>query len=94
MADRFPSPSGIDTPAGAEGWKDLYTYSALFGAPRANYEENNFWFQDGVHWPTVVSPWDATFMEYAISSLSQYNTRHLLVPPANGIDYRILNGYV
>ena len=26
-------------------------------------------------------------------SLSQYNTRHLLVPPANGIDYRILNGY-
>ena len=26
-------------------------------------------------------------------ALGQYNTRHLLVPPANGIDYRILNGY-
>ena len=26
-------------------------------------------------------------------ALSQYNTRHLLVPPANGIDFRIVNGY-
>jgi pyruvate,water dikinase len=46
-----------------------------------------------VHWPQALSPWDATLFEYAIASLSQYNTRHLLVPPANGIDFRILNGY-
>jgi pyruvate, water dikinase len=25
--------------------------------------------------------------------LSQYNTRHYLIPPANGIDFRILYGY-
>ena len=52
-----------------------------------------FWFQDGVHWPEVMSPWDATFYEFALASLSQYNTRHYLIPPALGVDYRVLNGY-
>jgi len=52
-----------------------------------------FWFQDGVHWPEVISPWDATFYEFAIASLSQYNTRHYLIPPSLGVDYRVLNGY-
>ncbi|MBU6244285.1 MAG: hypothetical protein KGP12_03630 [Actinomycetales bacterium] len=93
MADRFPSPFDIPTPAGAEGWRDFYTYSSLFSEGRRGYEESMFWFQDGVHWPEVLMPWDATLFEYAIASLSQYNTRHLQVPPANGIDWRILNGY-
>ena len=26
--------------------------------------------------------------------LGQYNTRHLMIPPANGIDYRVHNGYL
>ena len=34
------------------------------------------------------SPWDATFLEFAIASLSQYNTRHYLIPPALGVDFR------
>jgi pyruvate,water dikinase len=46
-----------------------------------------------VHWPEVLTPWDATFYEYALASLSQYNTRHYLIPPALGVDFRILNGY-
>ena len=33
-------------------------------------------------------------VEYAVKCLGQYNTRHLLVPPANGVDYRIHNGYL
>ena len=93
MADRFPSPFEIETPAGAEGWQELYTYSSLFTEGRREYEDSMFWFQDGVHWPQALRPWDATLYEFAIASLSQYNTRHLQVPPANGIDFRILNGY-
>jgi pyruvate,water dikinase len=93
MADRFPSPFEVSTPAGAEGWQELYTYSSLFSEDRKEYEEGVFWFQDGVHWPEVLTPWDATLYEYAIASLGQYNSRHLLVPPAQGIDFRILNGY-
>ena len=29
MANRFPSPFEAETPPGAEGWEDLYTYSPL-----------------------------------------------------------------
>ena len=43
---------------------------------RREYEDAQFWFRDGVHWPGVVAPWDATIYEYALTSLSQYNTRH------------------
>jgi pyruvate, water dikinase len=93
MAERFPSPFEIETPPGAEGWQDLYTYSLPFSEDRRAYEDAVFWFQDGIHWPEVLTPWDATFYEYAIASLSQYNTRHYLIPPALGIDYRVLNGY-
>jgi pyruvate, water dikinase len=94
VADRFPSPFEIETPPGAEGWQELYTYSSLFSEERRTYEEGGFWFHDGVHWPEAVTPWDTTFLEYAIASLSQYNTRHYMIPPAYGVDYRILNGYV
>jgi pyruvate, water dikinase len=93
MADRFPSPFEIETPAGAEGWEQLYTYSSVFSEDRRDYEDAGFWFQDGVHWPEVLTMWDATFLEYALASLSQYNTRHYLIPPALGVDFRILNGY-
>ena len=94
MADRFPSPFEIETPLGAEGWQQLYTYSLPFSEDRREYEDSMFWFQDGVHWPEVLSPWDSTFLEFALASLSQYNTRHYLIPPALGVDFRVLNGYV
>ena len=90
---RFPSPFEVEGPAGAEGWEGLYTYSLPFSEDRREYEESVFWFQDGIHWPDPLTPWDATWYEYAIASLSQYNTRHYLIPPALGIDYRVLYGY-
>ncbi len=93
MAERFSSPFEIETPPGAEGWQDLYTYSLPFSEDRREFEDSMFWFQDSVHWGEPLTPWDATWYEYAIASLSQYNTRHYLIPPALGIDYRVLNGY-
>ena len=93
MSDRFPSPFEIETPPGAEGWEELYPYYTVFSADRREYEDSMFWFQDGIHWPAAMTPWDATFFEYAIFALSQYNTRHYLIPPALGVDARILNGY-
>lgn len=90
---RFPSPFEIETPPGAEGWQDLYPYYVVFDDDRREYEESQFWFQDSVHWGGVMTPWVCTFFEHAIASLSQYNTRHYVVPPAMGVDYRVLNGY-
>ena len=93
MPNRFPSPFEAETPPGAEGWEDLYTYSLPFSEDRREYEAATFWFQDSIHWAEPLTPWDATWYEYAIAALSQYNTRHYLIPPALGIDYRVLNGY-
>jgi pyruvate,water dikinase len=46
-----------------------------------------------MHWGQALTPWDATFFELAIATLSQMNSRHYRIPPADGIDYRILYGY-
>jgi pyruvate, water dikinase len=94
MADRFPSPFEMPTPEGAQGWEDLYSYSVVFSQDRQRYEDGAFWFMDGVHTPEVIEPWDATIVEFALIALSQYNTRHYIIPPAMGVDIRILNGYM
>ncbi|MGO4837832.1 hypothetical protein AB4144_36875, partial [Rhizobiaceae sp. 2RAB30] len=56
-------------------------------------EEQKFWFCDSQHWPSPFKPFDAVTVEFAVKCLGQYNTRHYLIPPANGVDYRIHNGY-
>ncbi len=94
MSDkRFPSPFEVEGPEGIDGWEELYPYSVLFGEERREYEDNRFWFWDSMHWGWAMTPWDSTFMEMAIASLSQFNSRHYLIPPANGIDFRVLYGY-
>ncbi len=93
MSGVFPSPFDIPTPQGADGWEELYPYSLVFSVDRREHEQAAFWFQDGVHWPHVLTPWEASFVEFSMVSLSQYNSRHYLVPPTLGIDHRILHGY-
>lgn len=90
---RFPSPFDIPVPEGAEGWEELYPYANMFSEGRREYEDSRFWFWDSMHWAWAMTPWDSTHMEWAIAALGQYNTRHYQIPPANGIDFRILYGY-
>jgi pyruvate,water dikinase len=91
---RFPSPYDLKAPAGAEGWEQLYPYYLRFQDKLKDKEEAKFWFCDSQHWPSPFKPFDAVTVEFAVKCLGQYNTRHYLVPPANGVDYRIHNGYV
>jgi len=91
---RFQSPYDVKTPPGAEGWQDLYAYFLLFRDDRREIEDKKFWFCDSMHWPRVFKPFDVIMVEFAIKCLGQYNTRQWLIPPANGIDYHILNGYL
>jgi pyruvate, water dikinase len=90
---RFPSPFELATPPGAEGWEDLYTYNLLCSEDRRASEEATFWFQDSMHWREPLFPFDSITMEMALTSLSQYNTRFYIIPPALGVDYRVINGY-
>ena len=90
----FPSAYDVKAPAGAEGWESIYPYYVLFRPEKRAEEDGKFWFCNSQHWPTPFRPFDTIMVDFATKGLGQYNTRHLLVPPANGVDYRILNGYV
>jgi pyruvate,water dikinase len=93
-ADRFPSPFEVETPAGAEGWERMYPYYLLFSEDNRQYEDSVLWFQDGMHHPEVEFPFDTITHECWRVALGQYNSRIFAVPPAYGIEQRILNGYV
>lgn len=89
----FPSPFEVAPPPGGEGWESLYPRSLLFRPEHRRDEEAAFWFRDGVHWPRAIAPFDVTILQFALTSLGQYNSRYFVLPAAMGVEYRILNGY-
>jgi pyruvate,water dikinase len=91
---RFPSPFEVETPAGAEGWQRMYPYYLLFSEENREWEESVFWFHDGMHHPEVLYPFDTITNEAWRIALGQYNSRVFAVPPAYGIEQRIVNGYL
>ncbi len=90
----FPKPSELPVPAGAEGWEKLYPYYLVFQDKLKAVEDEKFWFCDSQHWPTVFKPFETVGTEFASKCLGQYNARHLMIPTANGIDFRIHLGYL
>src|SRR5581483_8854245 len=90
----FPSPFGVETPPGAEGWERLYPYYYVFSEDRREFEEGKFWFFDGMHNPEPIYPFDTIMTETWWVALNQYTTRVWVVPPALGIDHRVVNGYL
>lgn len=88
----FPNAASLPVPAGAEGWEEIYPYYLPFRA--GDGSEEKFWFCDSQHWPTVFKPFETIGGEFAVKCLGQYNTRHLLIPPANGIEFKVHLGYL
>jgi len=94
LSASFPSPFSIQPPKGGEGWEEMYPYYLVFNDKLKDVQESKFWFRDSQHWPYPFKPFDSVGVEFAVKCIGQYNTRHLLVPPANGLDAKILNGYL
>lgn len=90
----FPKPSELSTPAGAEGWKAIYPYYLVFRDELEEEEDKKFWFCDSQHWPTAFKPFETIGGEFAVKCLGQYNARHLRIPNANGIEFRVHLGYL
>jgi pyruvate,water dikinase len=90
----FLSPFEVEPPAGAEGWQRLYPYYYVFSEPRREFEEGKFWFFDGMHNPEPVFPFDTIMTESWWVALNQFGTRVYVIPPALGMDQRIVNGYL
>jgi pyruvate,water dikinase len=93
-AGQFQSPFNVETPAGADGWKSMYPYYLDFSEPRRDFEEGKFWFFDGMHNPEPIYPFDTIMTENWWVGVNQLTTRVWQIPPAWGIDQRIVNGYL
>jgi pyruvate,water dikinase len=93
-ASVFPSPFDIKAPVGAEDWKEMYPYYLLFQPHQRVQDDEKFWFCNSQHWPVPLRPFDTQMLEISGKTLGQYNSRHLLIPPANGVECKMINGYV
>jgi pyruvate,water dikinase len=90
----FQSPFEVEAPEGSEGWESMYPYYARFSEERRASEEARGWFRDGMHFPEPMYPFDFVTADSPYLCLGQANTRIFAVPPALGIDHRVLYGWV
>ncbi len=96
---KFKDPHEVETIPGTEGWERMYPYQYRFtpeseDPERHKYEKSRLWYWDGLHYPEPMFPFDILWDEFWFLGLSQYNERIWKIPPARGIDHRILNGYL
>ncbi len=90
----FPSPYEIETPPGCEGWEEMYPYYATFDEHRRAKDEQRFWFQNSMHFPLPMPAFDIACVDVPYQGIGTWQNRVFAVPPAMGIDYRVVNGYV
>ncbi len=90
----FPSPYSIETPPGCDGWEEMYPYYALFDARRRETDEQRFWFWSSMHFPVPMPAFDVICIDSPYQAVGSWQNRVFAVPPAMGIDYRCVNGYV
>jgi phosphohistidine swiveling domain-containing protein len=90
----FPSPYSVSTPAGCEGWEEMYPYYALFDERRRDTDENRFWFWNSMHFPIPMPAFDVICIDSPYQAVGAWQNRVFAVPPAMGIDYRCVNGYI
>jgi pyruvate, water dikinase len=93
-AGAFPSPYEIETPPGCEGWEEMYPYYALFDERRRETDENRFWFWNSMHFPMPMPAFDVICIDSPYQAVGAWQNRVFAVPPAMGIDYRCVNGYI
>ena len=90
----FPSPHEVGTPAGCEGWEEMYPYYGRFDEERREADEKRFWFWNSMHFPVPMPAFDAICIDTAYQALGTWQNRVFAVPPAMGIDWRCINGYI
>jgi len=90
----FPSPLSIGTPEGCEGWESMYPYYALLSEERREADEGRLWFWNSMHFPEPMPAFDVVAVDGPYYAIGAWQNRVFAIPPAMGIDYRIVNGYV
>src|SRR5262249_32883964 len=90
----FMSPFEVPARAVWGGGGAMYRYSALFSGGRRASGGAGGWFGDGMPSPEPMFPFDFVTADSPYMCLGQANSRIFAVPPALGIDHRVLYGWV
>lgn len=90
----FRSPFSVPVPAGAKGWESMYPVYLLPRDETRDLDEGRFWFADSMHFGHVMYPFDTVVVDAVFLSVGQNSARIFALPPALGLDVRIINGYV
>ena len=90
----FESPFSIATPDGCEGWEEMYPYYLRFAEERREEDEGRLWFWNSMHFPEPMPAFDMFAGDSAYIGLAWWQNRVFAIPPAMGIEHRIVNGYV
>jgi pyruvate,water dikinase len=90
----FPSPYSIKPVSDCQGWEEMYPYYSRFDEHRRETDENRFWFWNSMHFPVPMPAFDVFCIDSPYQAVGAWQNRVFAVPPAMGIDYRIVNGYV
>ena len=90
----FPNPYEIETPPGCEGWEEMYPYHGLFDERRREQDESRFWFWNSMHFPEPMPAFDVICIDSPYQGIGEWQNRVFAVPPAMGIDWRVINGYI
>jgi phosphohistidine swiveling domain-containing protein len=72
----------------------MYPYYAMFDERRRDTDEHRFWFWNSMHFPVPMPAFDVICIDSPYQAVGSWQNRVFAVPPAMGIDYRIVNGYV
>jgi pyruvate,water dikinase len=84
----------IETPPGCEGWEEIYPPYALFSEHRREEDEGRLWFWNSMHFPEPMSAFDAVAIDSPYQALAGWQNRVFAIPPAMGIEWRVVNGYI
>jgi pyruvate,water dikinase len=84
----------IATPEGCEGWEEMYPHYALFGEERREADAGRLWFWNSMHFPLPMPAFDVASIDGPYYALGAWQNRAFAVPPAMGIDYRVVNSYI
>jgi pyruvate, water dikinase len=91
---RFPSPLDVRIPSESVGWEEMYAHHAPFRAERREVDDERFWFQEALHAPEPLYPFDSIAFDYTVAAFNQASARLFAIPASLGAEYRILNGYL
>ena len=72
----------------------MYPYWALFDEHRRESDEDRLWFWNSQHFPFPMPAFDMVEVDHPYYTLGGWQNRAFAVPPAMGVDYRVVNGYV